>query len=134
MFDAHVQSIWKTSLSAGLDTSKRLHLYVGRRHPLKNRCVIGERKLIASMKKFVEAQENDIHGRPPINGAFRVVNGTALKLVDQIQLFHAASIVIGPHGAGLTNAMFMKKGSVLMEFPVRTYQALQVMSFPPCLT
>ena len=85
------------------------------------------------MKKFVEAQENDI-GRPPINGAFRVVNGTALKLVDQIHLFHAASIVVGPHGAGLTNAMFMKKGSVLMEFPVRTYQALQVMSFPPCLT
>ena len=81
------------------------------------------------MKKFVE---NDIHGRPPIMAHFAL--SMVLKLVDQIQLFHAASIVIGPHGAGLTNAMFMKKGSVLMEFPVRTYQALQVMSFPPCLT
>ena len=86
----------KLVVSAGLDTSKRLHLYVGRSHPLKNRCVIGERKLIGSMKEFIEAQENDIHGRSPINGAFRVVNGTALKLLDQIQLFHAASIVVGP--------------------------------------
>lgn len=93
---------------------------------MKSRCVIGERKLIASMREFVEAQQNDVHDRPPINGAFRVVNGTALTLVDQIQLFHAASIVVGPHGAGLTNAMFMKKGSVLMEFPVRTYQGLRV--------
>ena len=33
----------------------------------------------------------------------------------QIQLFHSANIVIGIHGAGLTNTMYMKPGGLVVE-------------------
>ena len=97
-----------------------MHLYVGRKLPLKARRVVGERRLIGHMKTFIEEWNiKDVHGREPINGEFKLFNGTELSLLEQINIFNKASIVIGPHGAGLTNIMFMKKGSILMEFPVR---------------
>jgi capsular polysaccharide biosynthesis protein len=34
---------------------------------------------------------------------------------EQVTKFHRADIVIGIHGAGLTNALYMKPGSVLIE-------------------
>ncbi|KAJ1432298.1 hypothetical protein B484DRAFT_395042 [Ochromonadaceae sp. CCMP2298] len=33
----------------------------------------------------------------------------------QVRAFHRADVVIGMHGAGLSNAMFMRPGSVLVE-------------------
>ena len=95
-----------------------MHLYVGRKLPLKARRVIGERRLIGHMKTLLKINIKDVHGREPINGEFKLFNGTELSLLEQINIFNKASIVIGPHG-GLTNIMFMKKGSILMEFPVR---------------
>lgn len=34
-------------------------------------------------------------------------------LLMQVELFCNAKIVIGPHGAGLTNTCFMEKGTVI---------------------
>jgi tetratricopeptide (TPR) repeat protein len=125
LFNDIVSSKWKDStqengVEGNINNVKRLHLYVGRKLPLKSRRVFGERRLIANMKAFIEEPTNrDVYGRLPINGEFKVVNGTDLTLVQQINIFNKASIVIGPHGAGLTNIMFMKKGSLVMEFPVR---------------
>ena len=36
-------------------------------------------------------------------------------VVDQLKLFHAADIVLGPHGANLANAMFMRPGTHVIE-------------------
>jgi hypothetical protein len=129
LFNDVISSKWKDETMQPLDsnnrpenaeTKKRLHLYVGRQLPLKARRVIGERRLIGHMKTFIEESNiKDVHGREPINGEFKLFNGTELSLLEQINIFNKASIVIGPHGAGLTNIMFMKKGSILMEFPVR---------------
>jgi len=38
-----------------------------------------------------------------------------LPLAKQIDLFHTAECVVGPHGAGLTNLMFCRPGAVAVE-------------------
>ncbi len=46
---------------------------------------------------------------------FVAVNPGALSLVEQVKLFADAEIVAGPHGAGLTNAIFMAPGGAVVE-------------------
>lgn len=43
------------------------------------------------------------------------VNPGALSFTDQVALFADAEIVVGAHGAGLTNAVFMGPGGALIE-------------------
>jgi capsular polysaccharide biosynthesis protein len=38
-----------------------------------------------------------------------------MSLADQVELFSEAKVVIGPHGAGLTNIMFAPKGAIVIE-------------------
>lgn len=46
---------------------------------------------------------------------FEVVDPGTLSFPQQVALFAEASIVLGPHGAGLTNAAFCDPGSTLIE-------------------
>ncbi len=46
---------------------------------------------------------------------FTAVNPGALSFADQVALFADAEIVVGAHGAGLTNAVFMGAGGALIE-------------------
>jgi hypothetical protein len=46
---------------------------------------------------------------------FQILNCSQLSLHDQFNAFHNAEIVIGPHGAGLTNLMFCQKGTKVIE-------------------
>jgi hypothetical protein len=46
---------------------------------------------------------------------FEKVNLEELKLIDQVKLFQQARVVIGCHGAGLTNIMFMQKNQIVIE-------------------
>jgi hypothetical protein len=39
----------------------------------------------------------------------------SLSVVETIKLFNRAKIIIGPHGAGLTNMLFAKKGITVIE-------------------
>lgn len=45
----------------------------------------------------------------------RVVVPGNLSVSDQINLFHKAGAIIGPHGAGLTNVVFCKPGAIFYE-------------------
>lgn len=84
--------IWKTGRPAG----KRLYVTRtnARARPLDNE---------AEIVDLVTA-----HG-------FDVVDPGSLSFTDQIALFADASIIIGPHGAGLTNAAFCDSDTTLIE-------------------
>jgi capsular polysaccharide biosynthesis protein len=57
-----------------------------------------------------------------IDNGFEVVSLTNVPLLEQVKLFAEARIVVGPHGAGFTNAVFCQPGSVLIEFMPETWQ------------
>ncbi|WP_193556156.1 glycosyltransferase family 61 protein [Paenibacillus ginsengarvi] len=46
---------------------------------------------------------------------FRSVELETMPVAEQIKLFASAEIVIGPHGAGLTNLLFCKPGTKVIE-------------------
>eukprot|EP00756_Hemistasia_phaeocysticola_P023402 Hpha_TRINITY_DN15889_c3_g3::TRINITY_DN15889_c3_g3_i1::g.191419::m.191419 len=50
-----------------------------------------------------------------LNDSVEYVRPLGLKVADQIRLFNAADLVIGPHGANLANVMWMRQGSVAVE-------------------
>jgi len=95
IFDRMVSHIKK---STGLPHRR---LYVSR-EDAPGRPIANENALIALMIR---------HGIEP------VVPGR-LSQADQISTFHDANLIIGTHGAGLTNTVFMQPGSLLYElFP-----------------
>lgn len=49
----------------------------------------------------------------PLN--FEVVNPEKLSVAEQAEIFGSADIVIGPHGAGLTNIVFCKPGTMVID-------------------
>ena len=57
-----------------------------------------------------------LHGQ----GVRIIVPGT-LPVVEQIAAFRAARLVIGPHGAGLSNLVFCRSGSFVYELVPRHY-------------
>jgi Glycosyltransferase 61 len=46
---------------------------------------------------------------------FEVVKLESLPVREQARLFHAADVVVAPHGAGCTNAVFCRPGTVFIE-------------------
>jgi capsular polysaccharide biosynthesis protein len=50
-----------------------------------------------------------------LNHGFRLVDPGALTFREQVELFSEAEIVVGSHGAGLTNAAFMAPGGAVVE-------------------
>ncbi|WP_077873290.1 glycosyltransferase family 61 protein [Escherichia coli] len=46
---------------------------------------------------------------------FDILYAEDLDFAQQVSIFSNASILIGPHGAGLTNILFMPKNSTLIE-------------------
>ena len=52
---------------------------------------------------------------------FEVVLLDGMSVAGQARLFAEAALVVGPHGAGFTNAVFMKSGTRMIEFMPQTY-------------
>ena len=50
---------------------------------------------------------------------FKIYFMEDLKFIDQISICNSAKVLIGLHGAGLTNSMWMKKNSILLEIRPR---------------
>ena len=46
---------------------------------------------------------------------FELVQLEGLPVVDQAKLFANVRIVLGPHGTGLTNIIFCRRGSTVIE-------------------
>lgn len=52
---------------------------------------------------------------------FQRVEMEKLSLREQIQLASGADVIVGPHGAGMTHALFMKPESLIIELFAPTY-------------
>ena len=46
---------------------------------------------------------------------FEVVTLSGISFAHQVRLFNEAEIIVGPHGAGFTNAVFAQPGATLIE-------------------
>jgi hypothetical protein len=57
-----------------------------------------------------------------LDNGFEVISLSGVSLLQQVELFSEAKIIMGPHGAGLTNAVFCQPGSVLIEFVPAGYR------------
>lgn len=81
----------------------------------------------AVQKRQVKNQEAVFEVLRPYGIEFRVLD--QLSILEQAQIFYHANTVIAPHGAALTNLMFGKKGSKVLEifphnYPSNRYFAL----------
>ena len=75
-------------------------IYIPRGDAAVNRKVINEPELIVMLKKY----------------DFEIHHQSQLSVVDQAKLFNAASVVVGAHGAGLSNLVYCKPGTKVLEF------------------
>jgi hypothetical protein len=73
-------------------------LFVSRRDAAKRR-VVNEDELLAALATL----------------GFEVIIPGALTFGEQVAAFSSADVVVGPHGAGLANAIFMPRGSTIVE-------------------
>ena len=87
--------------SSSLSTLKR-RIYISRRDA-STRKVSNEAEVMQLLKPL----------------GFEEVVLSNLSLKDQVELFSSAELVIGPHGAGITNLVFCPPGSKLIEFMPR---------------
>lgn len=86
-----------TALSDNSHASRRIYIS---RSKATNRKVLNEEQVITLLKEY----------------DFDVVNFEDLSIKQQINLANRTSIMIGIHGAGLTNAFFMQKATAVLEF------------------
>lgn len=89
----HYQDQFKTNFGA--------RIYISRSNPKKNigRQVVNESELVAMLNK---------HG-------FKTVYMEEFSFLEQISIAHFAQFIVAPHGAGITNLMFAKENSHLLE-------------------
>ena len=52
---------------------------------------------------------------------FEKVRCESISFSDQVSLFSDASVIVGPHGAGMTNILFAQDNAKVMEIRNRTY-------------
>ncbi len=89
----------RSRLLTGVALSRSRRLYVSRRQALSRRV----------------SNENELLGRLARWG-FEAVLPENLSFAEQIALFSQAEMVVGPHGAGLTNIVFSKDITVVEFF------------------
>ncbi|MGV1869099.1 glycosyltransferase family 61 protein [Agrobacterium rosae] len=73
-------------------------IYVSR-SKARARHILNEKEIIPILDRF----------------GFETVHCEDLSFAEQVKIFSQASIIIGPHGAGLTNMMFMQCGAAVLE-------------------
>ena len=75
-------------------------IFIDRSDSISTHCkIINNKEAIALLKKY----------------NFKILKLSNLNLIDQVNIFNKASIVVGVHGAGLTNLAFCKKKTKVIE-------------------
>jgi capsular polysaccharide biosynthesis protein len=79
--------------------SRPKRIYVTRGNQRNTRRFVRETELLSGLEKR----------------GFAVVDPGSLSVQDQIDHFAAADVIVGPHGAALTNLVFAKEGARVLE-------------------
>ena len=80
------------------NTGRRRRLFISRRNAPKRR-LVNEDEL---------EQTLSLHG-------FEIIESDKLSFPDEVRLFSEAEAIVGPHGAGMTNALFAPEGCKILE-------------------
>lgn len=91
-----VNRLLRAAMPSDLAIASRM-IYVSRRK--SSRPWFRERELERDLRKL----------------GFEIVMAEKLSFLDQVKLFAEARVVVGPHGAGLTNSVFMPDGATIIE-------------------
>jgi hypothetical protein len=82
-------------------------IYISRKKA-RNRVLTNEDQLIEGLRKL----------------NFSIINLEDLDLAQQFKIFETAKIIVAPHGAGLSNIVFCKNCTVLVELASKNYHIL----------
>lgn len=96
MHDELMKQMREESISGKKTGNRRIYIS---REKAKFRKVLNEKELFDVLKNY----------------GFEVVHGEKFSLTEQIEMFSACETLLGIHGAGLTNCIFMKQGSKVIE-------------------
>ncbi len=90
-----------TNFAQKLTTNFGQKIYISRSKPQKDimRKVTNEQDLTQMLEKY----------------GFKTVYMEDFSFIEQLSIAHNAKFIIAPHGAGITNAMFMPNNSTLIE-------------------
>ena len=88
--------LWETFLDQNDTSPANRKIYVKR---ISNRKIANEQEF----EEYISSQGFEIH----------TMEGMTIR--KQAELFHQASVIISPHGAGLTNIIFSKPGTHVIE-------------------
>ena len=75
------------------------------RHKAKYRKVINEQKVVDLLNQY----------------GFTTIELETISVVEQVRLFANAKVIVSPHGSGLTNIMFCKPGTTVIELVSPNY-------------
>jgi capsular polysaccharide biosynthesis protein len=89
----------RSALPAKDVVSRPRRIYVTRGNQKNTRRFVREAELVAGLEKR----------------GFAVVDPGSLSVQDQIDHFAAADVIVGPHGAALTNLVFAREGARVLE-------------------
>jgi hypothetical protein len=89
---------WLRERFAPHSITRSRRLYISREDARKRR-IVNEADLVKELVRY----------------GFEVVTLTGMSFADQARLFNEAEIIVGPHGAGFTNAVFAQPGTTLIE-------------------
>ncbi|HCR3763789.1 TPA: glycosyltransferase family 61 protein [Citrobacter freundii] len=79
-------------------------------------------KIYVSRRKSSRGPSNELDVETELQGlGFDILYAEELSFSEQVRIFSNASILVSPHGAGLTNILFMPKSSALVEIFNRDY-------------
>lgn len=81
-----------------------LRLYISR-NDAQTRRILNEEEVMENLAQF----------------GFKKVILTGMSVKEQRDLFHSAEFIVAPHGAGLTNIVFCRKGTGVLEIFPPTY-------------
>lgn len=95
---AGIGKIYREYYGSGSRPGQRRRVYISRALASRRK-IANENELLPVLEKF----------------GFETVHAEHLSFADQVRLFSQTELLVGPHGGGLTNMLFMTDGGAVLE-------------------